>query len=195
MARESNFKNMFLCLLIICFGGSALLGGVYLMTYRPIADAQTAKVNQALAGVLPEFDNVPADEAYRVQVDGRSVTVYPAKKSGIFAGAAVEAVTTKGFGGPITLMVGFKADGTIYNTAVISHSETPGLGDKMDPKKSDFSLQFKDKNPETFKLAVKKDGGQVDAITAATISSRAFCDAVSLAYTAFRQAAQKGGDQ
>ena len=61
MARVSNFKNMFLCLLIICFGGSALLGGVYLMTYRPIADAQTAKVNQALAGVLPEFDNIPAE--------------------------------------------------------------------------------------------------------------------------------------
>lgn len=195
MARESNFRNMFLCLLIICFGGSALLGGVYLMTYQPIADAQAAKVNQALAGVLPEFDNVPAEEAYQVTVDGRAVTVYPATKAGVFAGAAVEAVTTKGFGGPITLMVGFKADGTIYNTAVISHAETPGLGDKMDPKKSDFSLQFKGKNPDTFKLAVTKDGGQVDAITAATISSRAFCDAVDLAYRAFRQAAQKGGDQ
>jgi electron transport complex protein RnfG len=65
----------------------------------------------------------------------------------------------------------------------------------MDPKKSDFSLQFKGKNPGTFKLAVTKDGGQVDAITAATISSRAFCDAVDLAYRAFRQVAQKGGDQ
>jgi hypothetical protein len=61
----------------------------------------------------------------------------------------------------------------------------------MDPKKSDFSLQFKGKNPGTFKLAVTKDGGQVDAITAATISSRAFCDAVDLAYRAFIQVAQK----
>jgi len=186
---------MFLCLLIICLGGSALLGGVYLMTYQPIADAQATKVNQALAGVLPEFDNIPAEEAYQIQMDGRAVTIYPATKAGVFAGVAVEAVTTKGFGGPITLMVGFKADGTIYNTAVISHSETPGLGDKMDPKKSDFSQQFKGKNPKTFKLAVKKDGGQVDAITAATISSRAFCDALDLAYRAFTQAVQKGGDQ
>ena len=74
---------------------------------------------------------------------------------GVFAGAAIEAVTTRGFGGPIKVMVGFRPDGTIHNTAVISHTETPGLGDKMDPRKSDFSLQFQGKNPGTFRLAVK----------------------------------------
>ncbi|MDD2823824.1 MAG: RnfABCDGE type electron transport complex subunit G [Bacteroidales bacterium] len=193
MARESNFRNMFLCLLIICLGGSAVMGSVYLITYEPIAAAQAAKVNQAIARVLPEFDNVPALEAYQVLVDGRQVTVYPAQKDGVFAGAAIEAVTTRGFGGPIKVMVGFRPDGTIHNTAVISHTETPGLGDKMDPRKSDFSLQFQGKNPGTFRLAVKKDGGQVDAITAATISSRAFCDVLDLAYRAFIQTDQKEG--
>jgi Na+-translocating ferredoxin:NAD+ oxidoreductase subunit G len=196
LARESNFRNMFLCLLIICFGGSALLGGVYLITYEPIVAAQEARVNQALGGVLPQFDNMPAQEAYQVEAYGKKLTIYPGTLNGVLTGVAVEATTTKGFGGQIKVMVGFLPDGTINNTAVISHTETPGLGDKIDPKKSKFSLQFNQKNPESFRLAVKKDGGQVDAITAATISSRAFCDVVDLAYQAFRQSIQKeGGDQ
>ncbi len=78
-------------------------------------------------------------------------------------------------------MVGMLDDGSISNTAVLSHKETPGLGDKMDIKKSDFPKQFEGKSPESFKLKVSKDGGDVDAITAATISSRAFCDAVKRA--------------
>jgi electron transport complex protein RnfG len=81
-------------------------------------------------------------------------------------------------------MVGFLADGSIFNIAVVSHSETPGLGDKMDISKSNFSVQFKGKNPEDFQISVKKDGGDVDAIAAATISSRAYCDAVLRAYNA-----------
>ena len=193
MARESNFRNMFLCLLVICFGGSALLGGVYLITYQPILAAQAARVNQALGGVLPQFDNMPAEEAYQVEVNGKKMTVYPGTLNGELTGVAIEATTNKGFGGQIIVMVGFLTDGTINNTAVISHTETPGLGDKIDPRKSDFSLQFNKKNPESFRLAVKKDGGQVDAITAATISSRAFCDVVDLAYQAFRQSIQKEG--
>lgn len=195
MARESNFRNMFLCLLIICFGGSAIMGSVYLITYEPIAIAQAAKVNQALGQVLPDFDNQPAEMVYDVEIEGSKVTVYPATRDSVFVGAAIEAVTTKGFGGPIRVMVGFLPDGTVFNTAIISHSETPGLGDKIDPRKSDFSLQFKGKNPKTFHLAVKKDGGRVDAITAATISSRAFCDVVDLAYRAFIKTVQKGGKQ
>jgi electron transport complex protein RnfG len=195
VAKESNFRNMFLCLLIICLGGSAVMGGVYLITYEPIAAAQAAKVNQALSQVLPEFDNMPVELAYDLEIDGRKVTVYPATRDSVFAGAAIEAVTTKGFGGPIKVMVGFLPDGTIFNTAILSHAETPGLGDKMDPRKNDFSLQFNGKNPKTFRLAVKKDGGQVDAITAATISSRAFCDVVDLAYKAFIQLIQKGSEQ
>jgi electron transport complex protein RnfG len=84
-------------------------------------------------------------------------------------------------------MVGFLKDGTINNTAVVSHKETPGLGDKMDVKKSDFPVQFEGKNPSSYKLKVTKDGGDVDAITAATITSRAFCDAVDKAYKSFEK--------
>lgn len=138
---------MFLCLLIICLGGSAVMGSVYLITYEPIAAAQAAKVNQAIARVLPEFDNVPALEAYQVLVDGRQVTVYPAQKDGVFAGAAIEAVTTRGFGGPIKVMVGFRPDGTIHNTAVISHTETPGLEIRWIPGKAISVCSSREKIP------------------------------------------------
>jgi len=102
-------------------------------------------------------------------------------------GVAVKTFSDAGFGGRITIMVGFKPDGTITKTAVLGHKETPGLGDKMTKKKSTWSNQFSDKNPTDFKLKVKKAGGDVDAITASTISSRAFCGAVDLAFTEFKK--------
>lgn len=67
-------------------------------------------------------------------------------------------------------------------------NETPGLGDKIDKSKSSFPEQFVGKNPGQSSIQVKNDGGDIDAITAATISSRAFCDAVNRAYTAFLKA-------
>jgi electron transport complex protein RnfG len=90
-----------------------------------------------------------------------------------------------GFGGHIELMAGFLPDGTIYNSLVIQHKETPGLGTRMTEPK--FHDQVNGKNPADFQLKVKKDGGQVDAITAATISSRAYCDAIQRAYNALQK--------
>ena len=111
--------------------------------------------------------------------------MYPAKKDGKTVGYAVESFTSKGFSGRINVMVGFDMDGNIVGTSVISHSETPGLGAKMtDPA---FSSQFVGKNPASYRLAVTKDGGDVDAITASTITSRAYCDAVDRAYRVFGQ--------
>jgi len=78
-------------------------------------------------------------------------------------------------------MAGFLADGTIHNVVVLNHKETPGLGTKMTEPK--FSDQFNGKDPDDFDLRVKKDGGDVDAITAATVSSRAYCDALQRALT------------
>lgn len=175
---------MVVALLVITFVAAATLGAVYVFTGKPIEAARLAKINKAIAEVTPPFDNNPSDEVREVPVDGRTLRLFPAKKDGALVGIAVETATTKGFSGLITLMVGFLPDGTIYNTAVISHAETPGLGDKIDRSKSNFSVQFEGKHPDNFQLAVKKDGGDVDAITASTISSRAFCDAVERAYKA-----------
>jgi len=110
---------------------------------------------------------------------------------GELVGTAVETFTKIGFSGVIKVMVGLLPDGTINDVTVLKHAETPGLGDKMEKKKSDWSLQFRGKDPRAFKLTVTKDGGDVDVITASTISSRAFCDAVSRAYSSYMSEAEK----
>ena len=88
-------------------------------------------------------------------------------------------------------MVGILPDGEINNIVVLKANETPGLGDKIQKSKSNFSNQFNGKNPDHFALKVKQDGGDVDAITAATISSRAFCDAVARAYEIYLEEIKK----
>ena len=195
MARKTKVKSTFismtLTLFIVASLSAATLAFVYKFTKDKIAEADLKKQKEALSYVLPEFDNNPIAESDTIPSDipgdAYKLVVFPAYKNGKFVGAAVKSFTLNGFSGRFDVMVGFLPDGTIYNTIVLSHSETPGLGDKIDPKKSDFALQFKGKNPATFKLKVKKDGGDVDAITAATISSRAYCDAVQRAYNAFKK--------
>jgi electron transport complex protein RnfG len=191
MARISSFKNMTLTLFVITLASSAVLAGVYKLTEDAIKQVKIKKINDGIANVLPEFDNNPSEEVSAKFVDGDSIKIYSASKDGTFVGAAVQTFTDKGFGGRISLMVGFLPNGDINNIAVISHNETPGLGDKIEPKKGKFSLQFHGKNPETVNLVVRKDGGEVDAITASTISSRAFCDAVARAYKVFREDVMK----
>lgn len=181
---ESTFRNMVLALTAISVTASASLGIVYQLTKGPIEQAKIANTNEAINQVIPGFDNVPGEERFSVPSDGDSLIIYPATKGDSLVGYAIETYTGKGFSGDIKLMVGMRPDGTIFSTSVLEHKETPGLGDKMDAAKSDFSLQFAGKNPKSFILKVKKDGGDVDAITAATISSRAFCDAVQRAYEA-----------
>lgn len=186
MAKESTLKNMLLTLSAITLVASSLLGVVYSLTKGPIEEAMTLKTNNAIAGVAPEFDNDPSADQLVVELAGKSYKVYPAKMGEAIVGYAIESFAS-GFGGRISLMVGFNADGSINGTAVLSHAETPGLGDKIDASKSDFSVQFKGKNPDDFRLLVKKDGGDVDAITASTITSRAFCDAVNTAWEVFKK--------
>jgi Na+-translocating ferredoxin:NAD+ oxidoreductase subunit G len=185
---ESTFKNMVLSLTLISMVSSALLGFVYEFTKGPIELSNLNKKLNAIKQVVPEFTNNPNDEMYRLPTgEGDSLEIYPAKKDDVIVGYAVNTFTSKGFSGNISLMAGFKPDGTIINITVLEQKETPGLGTKM--TEPEFKDQFNDKNPVEFKLKVKKDGGPVDAITAATISSRAFCDAVQRAYNTL----QKGG--
>jgi len=185
---ESTFKNMVLSLTLIAFGASACLGFVYQMTKEPIELSVLNKKLTAIKLVVPEFNNNPNDEMFRLPTgEGDSLEVYPAKKDSLIVGYAVNTYTKNGFSGNITLMAGFRTDGTIHNITVLNHKETPGLGTKM--TEALFKDQFIDKNPSQVKLKVKKDGGTIDAITAATISSRAFCDAVQRGYNTI----EKGG--
>lgn len=167
---------MILSLAFISVGMSAALGMVYNLTKGPIEQANKQKEVSAIKEVLPAFDNDPTTSD--TTIDG--LTLYYGLKDGQNVGVAIKTFTDKGFGGRFDLMVGFLPDGSINNVSVLDQKETPGLGTKM--KEDKFKNQFLGKDPANFKLIVKKDGGDVDAITAATISSRAYCDAVQKAY-------------
>lgn len=184
--KESNFVNMLAALLVISLVAGLSLGSVYNLTKAPIAAAAKKKQEDALKMVLPPFDTVITTKV-KSALEDDSLLLFTAHKGEEVAGWAIRTFSNKGFGGQINLMVGFLPDGSIQNISVLDHKETPGLGDKMQASKSDWSKQFIGKNPASFTLKVKKDGGDVDAITAATISSRAFSDAVNRAYTTVEQ--------
>ena len=182
MAAKSTFGNMVLVLSGICLVCSALLGTVYAVTKAPIEASEVQKVNAAIAAVTPAFDNVPS-EAVR---DAEGGQIYTATQAGEPVGYAIK-VSVGAFGGPLQLMIGFLPDGTVYNTSVISHAETPGLGAKLVDENIAPRMQVKNKHPEKNKLSVRNDGGEIDAITASTITSRAFLKAVNAAYEVFRK--------
>ena len=182
--KESTFLNMVATLFGVTLLAAGLLGSVYALTKEPIRLAELKKKNEAIQVVVPGFDNEPSQEVEKLFLDGDSLFFYTARKGKEILGTAVETFTNDGFSGEFKLMVGFKPDGSIIDIAVIKHAETPGLGDKMEKGKSDFSVQFMGKHPESFNMAVAKDRGDVDAITASTITSRAYCDAVNRAYSA-----------
>ena len=183
--KESTLTQLALTLTIITVIAGVALASVYSVTKAPIDAAQQAKKDQAIAKVLPGFKGELRDCKYLIEGDKDSITVHLAYQDGELVGAAVETYTGKAFSGRFDIMVGINAEGNISGTSVLKHSETPGLGAKIEDSESNFIKQFEAKNPETFSLKVKKDGGDVDAITAATISSRAYCDAIERAFIAY----------
>ena len=185
---KSTLPNMLLSLTGICLIAGAILAGVNAFTAGPIAVAKAAALEEAIKAVAPEFDNKPTEEAYMaVTADGDSLKIYPAKKGDETVGGAVESNTMKGFGGEIKVIVGFDMKGTILNYSVLEHAETPGLGAKMQEwfRMDKGQQSILGRAVPADGLKVVKDGGDVDAITAATISSRAFLNAVNRAYSAF----------
>ena len=179
-ARPSTFGNMVLALTVICLVCAALLGLVQHVTAGPIARTDQQKENAAIAAVVPAFDNEPSSEKTAV---GESV-VFTARSGEDIVGYAIK-VRTGGFGGTLVMMVGFTPDGTVYNTSVLSHSETPGLGAKITDEGVAPRAQVIGKNPATTVMDVKKYHGDIDAITASTITSRAFLKGITIAYDVF----------
>ncbi len=182
---KNSFGNMVIVLGLVAGIASVSLGFVYELTKAPIAKAQANKLKNAIAMVAPKFEELKEFKVAPADNLGDSLIFYELYQGGDVIATAVKTWTDKGFGGRIWAIVCFLPDGTINNSNVLIHTETPGLGDKTDIKNSTWNEQFKDKNPEDFKLSVTKDGGDVNAITAATISSRAYCDAMQRAYDAF----------
>ncbi len=187
--KESTLINMLVALFVITAVAGGVLGLVFSLTDPKIKEEAKKKNVKAIKEVLPLGDKITTMKEDTLSLITKTDTLaFPCTLvydsiSGEFLGAAVK-TSEGGFGGKIEMMVGFNAEGTIKGTSVLSHAETPGLGANMTGPWKD---QFIDRNPADFKLAVSKDntGGNVDAITAATITSRAFTKAVDKAYQAF----------
>ena len=183
---ESSLTNMLLVLTGITAICVALLAYVNELTEKPIAIANAKTLSDAVSAVVPGFDNDPIAEKKMQKVGEKEYAVYPASKEGKFIGAAVEA-SAMGFGGELKVLVGFDAEGNINDYSLLSHAETPGLGSKAaDWFKKGQKGDIVGMNPGKASLGVSKDsGGQVNAITASTITSRAFLTAVNAAYAAY----------
>ena len=174
MAAKSSLKNMALCLTSVCLICSAILGVVYAVTAAPIEAAAQKELVASISKVLPEGGDL--SEAVTAEFEGQPFEYYTLSEGGSASAYAVKS-TTVGFGGPLTLMVGVLPDGTVYNTSVLTCNETPGLGAKCTSDQG-FMNQWKNLAPDKV-IKVKKDGGDIDAITASTITSRAYSLAVS----------------
>lgn len=182
---ESSLKNMVVVLFTITLISSAAVGGVYMITKEPIEQAKVAAVNDALNQVLPEYE---ATTSQTIEVNSLPIVAHTATVADKAVGYAVESISKNGFGGTVRLMVGFDTAGKIININVLEQKETPGLGTKMAEENNVLLLSLKDKNAAEVNMTVKKDGGDIDALTAATISSRAYAEAVAVAYEAFKVA-------
>lgn len=182
---ESSLKNMVIVLTGVTVVAGALLGYVNELTKEPIAQANAKALSDAIAIVVPGFDNNPAEAPETIELEGVTYKIYKATKGGEFIGAAVES-SANGFGGALNVLVGFDKEGNIIDYSLLSHAETPGLGSKAaDWFKKGGKGDITGMNPGQKALVVNKDGGQIDAITASTITTRAFLKAVNNAYAAY----------
>ena len=180
-------KNRIVAFIFIFIVLLTILTIVYIYTIGPINNAHKNSELDKIRTVLPAFDNNPIDSAKTID----ELVFYTAKKGDSIVGYACKTFTDKGFNGRFYLLVGFKPDGIIYNTIVLEQHETPGFGDRM---ASDWNKQFNGKNLTEFNLKVKQDSGDVDAISASTISSRAYCDAIEKAYLSLMKNILKKSD-
>lgn len=183
----SSLLWMVVSLGLVTVVAAAVLSYVHEVTEGPIADMERQKKIDAIAEVVPPFDNDPMADIW---VDSESgCTVYIAKKGGDIVGGAVESYSLDGFSGRIDVIFGFDIEGTVTGYRVINHAETPGLGAKMEQwfRDAQGNRSVIGRNPATSGMIVAKDGGDIDGITAATISSRAFLDALRRGYESFKK--------
>ncbi len=189
---------------------AGLLACVNNLTKDAIAKTQTKKTNKFLSYILPNFDNDPAKEIlYLTSNDNRKIKYYIAKKNNQIVGIAGEATSNKGFGGDITVMVGMNMQGVIKQVIVSKQNETAGLGTNVTDRKRSLTIWdifgMGDKVDDTKlpsnvfldgftgkvlkndneKWEVEKDGGDVVAVTGATITSRAVTDATYIAVSTY----------
>ena len=197
--QKVNIPKLGLFLGLVAAIASGLLSVVYASTKEGIAINQQKKTNAALEQLLPAFDNVPGTDAKTIDApSGWPVTFYIGRMGDQIVGYAGEVVSPEGFSGDVTVMVGLRADGSVRKVIVTQQTETPGLGTAITDRKIRKTIadlingaaeavglppnayldQYDGRKSEGTAWEVVKDGGDVDAKTGATITSRAVCGAV-----------------
>jgi electron transport complex protein RnfG len=185
MSYNSN-KPTYVHALILAFFSTlfgALLAFTDVFTDEPIKQRRIEDLQNSLVQVLPPsiYDNNPALDVMTVpSEEGKDVKIYRATKGGQVTGVAYETVG-HGYAGEVRLIMGVDPEGKLLGVRATLHKETPGLGDKIEPKKTPWILQFTGLslgNPPIEKWKVKKDGGQFDQFSGATITPRAVVTAI-----------------
>ncbi len=178
-----DMARLLISLTLIAALAGLLLSLVESATREPIKEQRRQQMLKALSAVLPEFDNSPDTDTVTLQNgvnkkgDPVEVVFYRARKEGTFVGTAFKMIAPDGYSGNIAVMVGLRPDEKVNAIKVLTHAETPGLGDKIEEPW--FENWFKDKGLNDTDWRVKKDGGDFDQLTGATISTRAIVGAVA----------------
>ncbi len=172
-----DIVELFVVLLIVCFLAASSLAYVHKITEGPIAKQKRLKVLRAVEAILPPFSNKPTEDTLSLSLENQEkLTFYLGKNAGQLTGVAFKVLTKEGFGGTIEMMVGISPEGSITGVEILSMVETPGLGAKIsDPG---FKNAFKEKSLENTNWALKKEGGDIDQITGASVSSKAVVKAL-----------------
>ena len=187
----NGMPRLVLVLTLITVSAGLILSLVEAMTREPIAEQRRLETLRALQAVLPPVENSPDQDTVQL-VTGRdkrgrdvSRTFFRGRQGGNLAGVAFQVTAGDGYSGNIDVMVGVDPSGTVVGVEILSHNETPGLGDKIeDPA---FKGIFAGKNLDNADWRVKKDGGEFDQITGATISPRAVVGAVRKGLEFYRE--------
>jgi len=180
----SNIIKPVKSILMITFVSAVLLTIVYKLTQNPIQQAQDKLDFNSIKNVITsEFNNNPFAEKINIRRDKDFFTLYPARKDGYITSIVMKTHSDKGYGGRMDVIVGFLLDGTVSGFEVVKHRETPGLGSKVN--EATFKKAVIGKSPANESFKVRQDGGEIDAITGATITSRALIDAIQKAYRGY----------
>ncbi len=187
----NNMPRLILVLTLITVGAGLVLSLVESATREPIAEQRRLETLRALQAVMPPVDNSPDADTVDLLVGkdkrGRDVmrTFFRGRQNGELSGVAFKVVAPDGYSGNIDIMVGVDPDGVVSGIEILTHAETPGLGDKI--TFPEYKQGFVGKSLDNADWRVKKDGGEFDQITGATISPRAVVGAVKKGLEFFRE--------
>lgn len=183
--------RLLLALTLIAATAGLILSQVESLTREPIKEQRRLQMLKALSAVLPDFDNSPDTDTIALEnginKKGKPVLVvfYRGRKAEQLVGTAFKVIAPDGYSGNINVMVGIAPNDQIIGIEILTHAETPGLGSKI--SESWFKDQFKGKSLDNIDWRVKKDGGEFDQITGATISPRAIVGAVKKGLEFYRK--------